>query len=177
MSRNSNAATHHITPPSPCAKDRSEVQSVTDVRYCTGGTASLATKHACVCEVAQLGHSHMAPTLEVYTHASRRARREAVNMLNQADQPSRRNVVVFAPHFFVSSSAAGPSGVSPGGPATRSYQIAKCRAADASCRRDRNTESSVSAFSRFRCLLNAVGRGFEALLNHKGHLRGALRLA
>jgi len=33
---------------------------------------------------AQLGHSHMATTLEVYTHASGSAQRDAVNML--ADQ-------------------------------------------------------------------------------------------
>jgi len=33
---------------------------------------------------AQLGHSHMAMTLEVYTHASGSAQRDAVNML--ADQ-------------------------------------------------------------------------------------------
>jgi integrase len=30
---------------------------------------------------AQLGHSHMATTLEVYTHASASAQRDAVNLL------------------------------------------------------------------------------------------------
>jgi integrase len=30
---------------------------------------------------AQLGHSHMATTLEIYTHASGSAQREAVNLL------------------------------------------------------------------------------------------------
>jgi hypothetical protein len=37
---------------------------------------------------AQLGHSHMATTLEVYTHASVIAQREAVNLLDEQVFPS-----------------------------------------------------------------------------------------
>jgi hypothetical protein len=37
---------------------------------------------------AQLGHSHMATTLEVYTHASVIAQREAVNLLDKQVFPS-----------------------------------------------------------------------------------------
>jgi integrase len=37
---------------------------------------------------AQLGHSHMATTLEVYTHASVTAQREAVNLLDEQVFPS-----------------------------------------------------------------------------------------
>ena len=37
---------------------------------------------------AQLGHSHMATTLEVYTHASVSAQREAVNLLDEQVFPS-----------------------------------------------------------------------------------------
>ena len=32
---------------------------------------------------AQLGHSHMATTLEIYTHASGSAQRDAVNLLEE----------------------------------------------------------------------------------------------
>src|SRR5438552_16829710 len=37
---------------------------------------------------AQLGHSHMATTLEVYTHASVIAQREAVNLLDEQVFPN-----------------------------------------------------------------------------------------
>jgi hypothetical protein len=37
---------------------------------------------------AQLGHSHMATTLEIYTHASLIAQREAVNLLDERVFPN-----------------------------------------------------------------------------------------
>ena len=43
---------------------------------------------------AQLGHSHMATTLEVYTHASVSAQRDAVNLLEDQLFPSSTEVEI-----------------------------------------------------------------------------------
>ena len=62
---------------------------------------------------AQLGHSHMATTLDIYTHASGSAQRDAVNLLEEqlfpnAERKVRKfsKLVVGAPGFEPGASCA-----------------------------------------------------------------------